>query len=322
MITGKDDLDTYSPQGTNDPSWPSAEQLFPPGGLVAMSRIAYQNTPLAREKIRQGIFVFRGGGGSVTTVAGSDGCAVIDTGYGPRVDEIKRAITAVLSQTPDWLVNTHWHFDHTDGNQSFVAAGATIVSHSKCRVRLSYDQYVPSLEWRVPASPPIAWPKITIDGPSAIDLASETLQLLPQSAAHTDGDLAVFLPSSNVLIMGDIFTNGSYPVIDESSEGTLRGMIEALERLIPLVNSDTIVVPGHGPLADRHALLRFRDMLQTIEDRVLSLIKERLTGPEIIASSPTAEFDPAWGRGYVTGAYFIRMVLAGLSLWDGPSRDR
>jgi cyclase len=121
--------------------------------------------------------------------------------------------------------------------------------------------------------------------------------------------------------MGDIFTNGSYPVIDESSEGTLRGMIEALERLIPLVNSETIVVPGHGPLADRHALLRFRDMLQTIEDRVLSLIKERLTGPEIIASSLTAEFDTAWGRGYVTGAYFIRMVLAGLSLWDGTSRD-
>jgi glyoxylase-like metal-dependent hydrolase (beta-lactamase superfamily II) len=140
----------------------------------------------------------------------------------------------------------------------------------------------------------------------------ETLQLLPQSAAHTDGDLAVFLSSSNVLVMGDLFTNGGYPVIDESSGGTLRGMIDALERLIPLLNADTVVVPGHGQVADRHALIRFRDMLQTIEDRILSLIKAQRTLPEIMEASPAAEFDPTWGQGYVTGAHFIRMVLAGL----------
>jgi glyoxylase-like metal-dependent hydrolase (beta-lactamase superfamily II) len=258
--------------------------------------------------------VFRDAGGTVTAVAGSDASAVIDTGYGPRVDEITSGINRALSETPDLLVNTHWHFDHTDGNQAFVEDGATIVAHTNCRVRLSHDQYVASLEWGVKASPRIAWPTITIDGASAIDVGLETLQLLPQSAAHTDGDVAVFLSSSNVLIMGDLFTNGSYPVIDESSGGTLRGMIDALERLFPLVNADTIVVPGHGQVADRRALARFHDMLQAIEDRILPLIKAQLTPPEIIKASPTAEFDPTWGQGYVTGAHFLRMVLAGIDL--------
>ena len=235
------------------------DEAFRQTGLVAMSRIAYQNTPLAIEKIRQGVFVFRSAGGTVTAVAGSDGCAVIDTGYGPR--EIKSGITRALSQAPNWLINTHWHFDHRDGNQAFVADGARIVAHTKCRIRLSHDQYVHSLEWSVPASPRIAWPTITIDGASAIDVGLETVQLLPQSASHTGGDLAVFLSSSNVLVMGDLFTNGGYPVIDESSGGSLRGMIDALERLTPLVNADTVVVPGHGQVADRHALILFRDML-------------------------------------------------------------
>jgi glyoxylase-like metal-dependent hydrolase (beta-lactamase superfamily II) len=318
MPIGKVNFEAPSPHGTNvaSDSGSSAKQSFPPDGLVALSRIAYQNTPLAIEKIRRGVFVFRGAGGTVTAVAGSDGCAVIDTGYGPRVDEIKSSIKRALSETPDWLVNTHWHFDHTDGNQAFVADGARILAHTKCRVRLSHDQYVRSLEWSIPASPRIAWPTITIDGASAIDVGLETLQLLPQSAAHTDGDLAVFLSSSNVLVMGDLFTNGSYPVIDESSGGTLRGMIDALERLLPLVNADTVVVPGHGPVADRHALVRFHDMLQAIEERILSLIKAQLTLPEIIESSPTAEFDPTWEQGYVTGAHFIRMVLAGLDLTE------
>jgi glyoxylase-like metal-dependent hydrolase (beta-lactamase superfamily II) len=277
-----------------------------------MSRIAYQNTPLTTEKRGQGVFVFRGAGGNVTAIAGSDGCAVIDTGYGPRVDEMKHGIASALSQIPDWLVNTHWHFDHTDGNQAFVAAGATILAHTNCRVRLAHDQYVPSLAWAVEASPRIAWPTITIDGPGAIDLGLETLQFIPQSAAHTDGDLAVFLPSSNVLITGDLFINGSYPLIDASAGGTLRGMIEALARLTSMANTDTIVVPGHGPVADRHALVQFHDMLQRIEERICSLINTRLTVSEVIDVSPTAECESTWEKSSVTGVHFTRMGLAGL----------
>ena len=238
-----------------------AEHSFPAGGLVALSRIAYQRAPLAILEIRPGVFVFSGAGGNVTALSASQGCAVIDTGYGPRVEEIRRSIASVLQQAPRWLIDTHWHFDHTDGNASFAADGATILAHANCRARLARNQYVPSLEWRISASPRVAWPALTFDAPVSIDLGSEMLHLMPQAPAHTDGDLAVFLDSANILVMGDLLTNGGYPVIDEASGGSLRGMIEAIERLLPLIDAHTVVVPGHGAIVDRTGLIRFRDML-------------------------------------------------------------
>src|SRR5258708_9537351 len=122
-----------------------------------------------------------------------------------------------------------------------------------------------------PAARRRAWPTLTFDRPIMLEIGAEQLRLLPQAPAHTDGDVAVFLPSSNVLIMGDLFTNGSYPVIDESSGGSLRGMIEALEALLPMIDENTVVVPGHGAAADRTRLLGFHDMLRGIDDRILAL---------------------------------------------------
>jgi cyclase len=296
-----------------------ARHTFPPGGLVAESRIAYQHTPLSALEIRPGIFVFSGAGGNVTAIEGSRGCTIVDTGYGPRVAEIERSVTAALGHAPRWLIDTHWHFDHTDGNAAFAMAGAMILGHSNCRVRMSRSQYVPSLDWRISASPRIAWPALTFDRPIALDIGTETLRLLPQAPAHTDGDVAVFLPSANVLIMGDLFTNGSYPVIDESSLGSLRGMIEAVDELLPMIDADTIVVPGHGAAADRTGLVAFRDMLRRVEDHILASVEAQLEIPEIIAARPTAEFDPIWARGYVTGAHFTRMVLAGMGLVMTPT---
>jgi cyclase len=152
------------------------------------------------------------------------------------------------------------------------------------------------------------------DHPFALDIGAEELYLRPQAPAHTDGDIAVFLASANVLVMGDLFTHHSYPVIDESSGGSLRGMIEAVERLLPMIGKDTVVVPGHGAATDRAGLLAFRDMLRSIEDRILVLIEAQREVSEIIESKPTGEFDSLWGRGYVTGAYFTFMALAGMGL--------
>jgi glyoxylase-like metal-dependent hydrolase (beta-lactamase superfamily II) len=294
------------------------DQSFPPGGLVDLARVAYQNTRLTVTEVRPKIFAFIGAGGTVTAVSGSQGCAVIDTGYGPRVVEIRRGIASALHQAPRWLVNTHWHFDHTDGNSAFTESGATLVAHTNCRARLSQDQYVPSLEWKVPAAPRIAWPTVTFDAPIAIDLGGEILQLIPEAPAHTDGDVAAWLPSANVMIMGDLLVNGSYPIIDESSRGSLRGMIEVIERLLRVVNADTVVVPGHGPIGDRQTLLGFRDMLCAIEARIQPMIASQSSAAEIIAAAPTSDFDPVWGHGYVSGDIFLRMVLAGLGFTTTP----
>jgi glyoxylase-like metal-dependent hydrolase (beta-lactamase superfamily II) len=220
---------------------------------------------------------------------------------------------------PQWVINTHWHFDHTDGNAAFAAAGATILAHANSRARLSTSQYVPSQSWRISASPRKAWPSLTFDHPFTLDIGTEELHLLPQAPAHTDGDVAVFLSQANVLVTGDLFTHRSYPVIDESSGGSLRGMIEAVERLLPMIDRDTLVVPGHGAVTNRAGLAAFLDMLRSIEDRILVLVEAQREIPEITAARPTAEFDSVWGRGYVTGAHFARMALAGMGLINAPA---
>jgi cyclase len=200
------------------------------------------------------------------------------------VSEIRQAITAALPRPPRWLIDTHWHFDHTDGNAEFAAAGAAIVAHPNCRVRLSQGLYVPSLDWDVPASPALAWPIVTCDGPITIELGSQSLRLLPQRPSHTDGDLVVHLRSVDVLVMGDLLTVGSYPVIDEASGGTLGGMIEAIGSLLPLIDDDTVVVPGHGGMAGRDGALEFVDMLRTIEGRIRPLVAANLNVAEITAA--------------------------------------
>jgi cyclase len=293
-----------------------AKHSFPPDGLVAQARMAYESTPLLTAQIRSGVFVLAGAGGNLTAIAGSPGATIVDTGYGARVAELEDAIAGVLGRMPQWVINTHWHFDHTDGNAAFAAAGATILAHANSRARLSTGQYVPSLSWRISASPRKAWPSLTFDHPFTLDTGTEQLHLLPQAPAHTDGDVAVFLSSANVLVTGDLFTHRSYPVIDESSGGSLRGMIEAVERLLPMIDSDTVVVPGHGAATNRAGLAAFLDMMRGIEDRILVLVEAQREIPEITAARPTAEFDSVWGRGYVTGAHFTRMALAGMGLID------
>ena len=307
--------DKLSP-GSNDASSGDAfaRHSFPLDGLVAQSRAAYESTPLLTAQIRPGVFVLAGAGGNLTAIAGSPGATIVDTGYGLRVAELEEAIGAVLGRMPRWVINTHWHFDHTDGNAALAAAGATILAHANSRARLSTSQYVPSLSWRISASPRKAWPSLTFDHPFTLDIGTEELHLLPQAPAHTDGDVAVFLSSANVLVTGDLFTHRSYPVIDESSGGSLRGMIEAVERLLPMIDGDTVVVPGHGAATDRTGLAAFLDMMRSIEDRILVLIEAEPEIAEITAARPTAEFDSVWGRGYVTGAHFTRMALAGMGL--------
>ena len=294
---------------------------FPVGGLVELSRATYQSTPLAVVGIRPTVFSFIGAGGTVTAVGGSEECAVIDTGYGPRVPEIRSAIAGALHQSARWLIDTHWHFDHTDGNSWFAEDQTTVVGHANCRALMSRDQFVPSLEWSVRSSPRSAWPVLTFNAAVSIDLGSQTLELIPQEPAHTDGDVVVWLPAANVLVMGDLMTNGTYPVIDESSCGSLQGMIQAIERLLPFINAETAVVPGHGPIATRDDLVNFHDTLRTIEGRVQRLIAAGCSVAEILAAAPSAEFDPVWGRGYVTGTVFVGMIQAGLGLTE-KNRDR
>lgn len=296
----------------------SARHSFPPNGLVALSRKVCGSTPQRTTRIRPAVYVFGSAGGNVTAIGGRRDGAIVDSSYGARIGEIEHSVTSARGRAPQWLVNTHWHFDHTDGNEAFASAGAAVLGHTNCRVRLSTDQFVRSLSWRVSASSPKAWPTLTVDHPVTIDIGAEELRLIPRMPAHTDGDVAILLISANALIIGDLFTNGSYPVIDEASGGSLHRMIEAIDRLMPLINAGTVVVPGHGATTDRAGLLAYRDMLRSIEHRLLAMIEAQCGIPEILAAQPTAALDANRGRGYVTGEHLTRMALAGTGLIKPP----
>lgn len=289
-----------------------AKHSFPPDGLVALSRVAYQQTPLSTSQVRPGVVVFTGAGGNITSIEGSLGCTVVDSGFGPRLAEIERGLAAALARAPRWLINTHWHFDHTDGNAAFAAAGATILAHANCRVRLSRDQSVPSLSWSVCAAPRLANPDIRPSdhaghrgGAVALVAASpgpyrrrcRGFSAFEQCARHGRSFHQRQLSRDRRIVRRIVARNG-------------RGR----RRTLAMIDANTVVVPGHGAAADRTRLLGFRDMLRRIEDRILASVEAQLEAREIVSAQPTAEFDPLWGRGCVTGMHFTRMVLAGMGL--------
>jgi glyoxylase-like metal-dependent hydrolase (beta-lactamase superfamily II) len=282
---------------------------FPRDGMVATSRRVYLTAPLDINRAGTRVLTIAGAGGTVTAVAGETALAVIDSGFGARTLDIIAAIRKFDPRAPSWLVNTHWHFDHTDGNQRLRDAGATLVAHQNCRSRMEGKQSVVQLSWEIGAAPRKALQDVTINDEAVIDLGASRLHLLHQAHAHTDGDLAVMLPDEDVLVAGDLFTNGSYPVIDLSTGGSLAGMIEALKHLELLAGKKTVIVPGHGRLAKTDDLLRFIDMLRAVETSISHLQAKGMSKKEIISAKPTAALDEIWGTGYVTGERFLDMVL-------------
>jgi hypothetical protein len=289
-----------------------ANHSFPPGGLVAQARTAYESTPLLTAQIRFGVFVFAGAGGKRLRDRREE--RSLTRAMVPALRRLKTLSPACSGECLNGLSIRTGILITPMATPPLPRPVRRSLAHANSRARLSTSQHVPSLSWRISASPRKAWPSLTFDHPFTLDIGTEELHLLPQAPAHTDGDGAVFLSEANVLVMGDLFTHRTYPVIDESSGGSLRGMIEAVERLLPMIDRDTLVVPGHGAVTHRTGLTAFLDMLRSIEDRILVLIEAQCEIPEITAARPTAEFDSVWGRGYVTGAHFTRMALAGMGL--------
>jgi glyoxylase-like metal-dependent hydrolase (beta-lactamase superfamily II) len=251
-----------------------------------------------------------GAGGTVTAVAGEKALAVIDSGFGARTAEILTALKSFDPRSPTWLINTHWHFDHTDGNQRFRDVGATVVAHHNTRRRMEQGQHITQLAWDTGPAPKKALPDFTIGEDATLDLGSSEVQILYQPNAHTDGDLALLLADEDIIVAGDLFTNGSYPVIDGSTGGSLRGTIAALKHLELLAGSRTVFVPGHGELASTDDLKRFIEMLVTVDTSIEELQAKGLSKEEILAAKPTSGLDETWGRGYVTGDKFLGMVIA------------
>jgi len=219
------------------------------------------------------------------------------------------------------LLNTHWHGDHTGGNERFGKTGAIIVAHENVRKRMSVDSVIEALHRKVPASPKAALPVVTFTSDVTFHWNGDTIHAFHVPPAHTDGDVVVHFKKANVIHTGDVYFNGLYPFIDLSSGGSVLGVIRAASRVIDLCDDKTKVIPGHGPLSDRAELIVYRDMLAAVRQRIVKLIEAGKSADEAVAAHPTKDFDAKWGQGFLKPDIWTRIVYQSV-LSSGTARRK
>ncbi len=289
----------------------AAPAVLAQDGPVQQIRRAAARDPIQIQQLRGGVRVLIGSGGNVAALAGDDGVLLIDSGIvGPKV------AAAVASFTPRpvrHVVNTHWHFDHTEANGWLHARGAAITAHANARKWLTADTRVEDWRFTFARSEPGALPATVIGGGHSMRLNGTDVVLTPYAPAHTDSDIAVHLADADVLHVADTWWNGIYPFIDYSTGGGIDGTIRASADNVARATASTVVIPGHGAVGGRADLVRFHDMLVAVRDRVASLKRQGRSEAEVVAAKPTAAFDRAWGEGGpIDGAFFARLVYKGV----------
>lgn len=277
-------------------------------GLAGAQQQDFSKVEIEVIPVRSGIYMLSGSGGNIGLLTGPDGAIMIDDQYAPLSDKIRAAVASVTAQPLRLLINTHWHGDHTGGNEAFGGSGAIIVAHENVRKRMSAPFFSSFFQREVPASPAVALPVVTFADAVTLHLNGQTLAVEHLPAAHTDGDAIIRFVEANVVHMGDLFFNGLYPFIDHASGGSVPGMLAAIDRVLPTLDADTRVIPGHGPLSDRAGLQAFRDMLATVAGRVAAMAAEDRSVEDIVAAQPSAEYDETWGKAFLTPERFVRLV--------------
>ena len=231
-------------------------------------------------------------GGNVAVLVGDDGALVVDDELQPLAPKLRTALAALSKKPVRFVINTHWHGDHTGGNAVMGRGGAVIISHYNVRKRLSTEQFMDLMGMKrtIPASPAVALPVVTFNDDLTFFFAGDEIHVFHVAPAHTDGDSIVHFTKANVIHMGDTLVGG-FPIVDTSSGGTYEGFIAAADRVLALANDTTKIIPGHGPLMTKADLAAWRDMLVKIRDRIAALAAQKKTLAEIQAAKPTAEFD-------------------------------
>ena len=256
-------------------------------------------------KLSESIYMLEGSGGNIGVCIGEDGTFIIDDQFAPLTEKITAAIEKITPKPVQFLINTHWHFDHTDGNENFGSAGAIIVSHENSRKRMERDEVIALVGTEQKAYSRDGLPKITFKESMSFHYNGETINIYHIGRAHTDGDAIIHFVESNVLHMGDVFVRYVFPFIDEPNGGNINGMIKTLDKAAELANNQTQIIPGHGQVSNRKDLLDYRKMLVTIRNRIKIQIEKGKTLKQIIASNPTQDYE---GSDFVTKDDFVKIV--------------
>jgi len=283
-----------------------------PTDRLAAMRAQMGSVPIQSQPLAENLTLLSGPGGNVVVLNGPDGKIVVDTFLLPAWQKLKETLDGLGPAPLKTVIDTHWHFDHTDNNANLHAAGATVLAHENTKTRMAEPHDNAVLGLHMPASPAEALPQRTFSNNEKLQANGEILMLQYFQPAHTDTDIYIHFQKTNVIHMGDTFFNGFYPVIDASTGGKIDGMIVAAGKALTLADNNTKIVPGHGPLGNKADLTRFRDMLVVARDRVQKLNAAGKSADEIAASKPFADLDATWGKGFFTGDVFVQVVYSSL----------
>ena len=268
--------------------------------------------PIETTKVREGIDVLSGSGGNIGVIVGANGKFMIDAGIAVSKPRVESAINALGKQPIRYLINTHYHWDHTDGNRWVAATGAKIISTAGTVKRVSQTTRVDDWDYTFKPLPKAVIPTIIVKNSKSWKLDEQTITATVTPPAHTDTDLYVTVQPADVVFLGDLFWNGVYPFIDNENGGSINGMVRVLDTILPHIGEHAVVVPGHGPVGTKADLQDFRDMLAGIRDNVAALKKQGKSRDEIIAAKPTAKYDAKYGHFVIDPDFFTRIVYDGL----------
>jgi cyclase len=287
-----------------------AQQAAAPANPVDAMRAQMAMAPIETVKLSGNLVMLSGPGGNVVVLTGNEGKVVVDTFVQPVWAKLKGTLDGLGTAPIKLAINTHWHFDHADNNANFRQAGAGILAHANTAKRLGETHQLLGMTF-TPA-PAAARPTLTFTDTHSLQANGESMALSHIPPAHTDTDVAVRYMKANVLHMGDVYFNGTYPVIDPGTGGSINGMIRGAEVGLKLADGSTRIVPGHGALSDRAGLTKYRDMLVTVRDRVQKLKKSGRSLQDTVAAKPTADLDPTWGMGFMPPNDFVTVVYSTL----------
>ena len=281
--------------------------------LLEKARRSGATAKIKTEKLRDNLYLLSGSGGNIAVLATPQGKLLVDTGISTSRNQILKALEEIGGGPVSQVIDTHWHFDHTDGNAWLHEAGSHITAHVNTRKRLASPQTIAAFNASFPPAPEQALPQTTFDSALKMQMGGHAVALSPFEPAHTDSDIYVWFTNDDVFHTGDVWFNGSYPFIDLSSGGNIEGMIRACRNTLGLVSDSTIIIPGHGPLGRKDDLARYTLMLEDVGHQVAGAKRQGLSLEEVIARQPTRSYDQTFSSAGISVPMFLGFVYAGAS---------
>jgi glyoxylase-like metal-dependent hydrolase (beta-lactamase superfamily II) len=282
-------------------------------GIAAAQEPDWSKVEVKVVPVAGGVSMLVGEGGNIGVTSGKDGIFLIDDQFEPLLPKIRAAVKTLGDGPIRFVVNTHFHGDHTGSNAKLHEAGALIIAQENVRKRLGMERVDRDTKERIPPKPPEAWPLVTYASGVNLYLNGDELEVTHVARAHTDGDSIIRFKKANVIHMGDTFFNGMYPFIDVDSGGSVDGMIGAADKVLSTADDKTKIIPGHGSLATKADLQTYRNVLAGIRDKVKGLIAQGKTLDQIVAAKPTAQWDATWGKGFMGPDVFVSFVHRSLT---------